>query len=234
VIGVPSRTTVPIKHLLLDIAGKCMDQVMLVTETFAVAYEQKKMLNSIMVDIGAGTTDFCAMKGRIPDTNNQLTINKAGDYVDLILVDAIKDDSPEVSVSAILAKKLKEQFGTVLRPKRKIITSLRTNGIVKNEDITDAMVYSCSIIVPDILEGIKKMILTFEPEFEDEVLQNITLAGGMSQVNGLPTVIEGSLKDLGQVKVHSPKAPLYSGAEGALSLGKSIPIHLWEKIGIVE
>ena len=54
VIGVPAKASLRSKQLLMDIARKCMDQVMLVSEPFAVAYEQEKLHNSIVVDIGAG------------------------------------------------------------------------------------------------------------------------------------------------------------------------------------
>jgi rod shape-determining protein MreB len=96
------------------------------------------------------------------------------------------------------------------------------------------MVYACSILVPDIVEGIKQLLLSFDPEFEDEVLQNIVLAGGMSQVDGLPAAIEKAFKDFGAVKVNTVKAPLYIGAEGALRLGLDIPVKHWEKMGFLD
>ncbi len=234
VIGVPAKASLQSKKLLMEIARKCMDHVMLISEPFAVAYEQKKLNNSIVVDIGAGTTDLCAMKGRIPDGDSQLTINKAGNYVDGVLTEALRAQFPDASITTLLAKNLKEKFGTVSPPRSKIITKLRVDGVTQPHDITDAMVYACSILVPDIVEGIKQLLLSFDPEFEDEVLQNIVLAGGMSHVGGLPAAIEEAFKDFGPVKVHTIKEPLYIGAEGALRLGLDIPVKHWEKMGFLD
>jgi rod shape-determining protein MreB and related proteins len=234
VIGVPAKASLQSKKLLMEIARKCMHHVMLISEPFAVAYEQKKLNNSIVVDIGAGTTDLCAMKGRIPDGDHQLTINKAGNYVDGVLAEALKAQFPDATITTLLCKKLKEKFGTVLPPRSKIVANLRVEGVTQAHDITDAMVYACSILVPDIVEGIKQLLLSFDPEFEDEVLQNIVLAGGMSQVDGLPAAIEKAFKDFGAVKVNTVKAPLYIGAEGALRLGLDIPVKHWEKMGFLD
>lgn len=234
VIGVPAKASLQSKQLLMEIAKKCMDRVMLISEPFAVAYEQKKLHNSIVVDIGAGTTDLCAMRGRIPEADHQLTINKAGNYVDEILADALKEQFPGASVTTLLAKKLKEKHGTILPPKNKIIARLRIDGVTQGHDITDAMVYACSRIVPDIVEGIKQLLLTFDPEFEDEVLQKIILAGGMSQVNGLSAAIEEGFEDFGSINIHNVKTPIYNGAEGALKLGMDTPVEEWKKIGFVE
>ena len=234
VIGVPARASLKSKELLMGIARKCMDHVLLISEPFAVAYEQNKLHNSIVIDIGAGTADLCAMKGRIPDGDHQITINKAGNYVDDVLREALKNQFPDVTVSNIISKKLKEAHGAVLSPKKKIIADLKVEGLTHAHDITDAMVYSCSRIVPDIVDGIKQLVLTFESEFQDEVLQNIILAGGMSQLYGLPAAIEDSLKDYGDIKVQTVNAPLYNGAEGALRLGMDIPVKHWGKIGVLD
>ena len=125
VIGVPAKASLKSKELLMDIAKKCMDHVMLISEPFAVAYEQKKLNNSIVVDIGAGTTDLCAMKGRIPDGDHQLTINKGGNFVDGVLAEALRTQFPDVSVTTMLAKKLKEKFGTVRQPRGKIVANFQ-------------------------------------------------------------------------------------------------------------
>ncbi len=234
VIGVPAKASLKSKELLMDIAQKCMRRVMLISEPFAVAYEQKKLSNSIVVDIGAGTTDLCAMKGRIPDDDHQLTINKAGNYVDGVLVEALKKQFPDASITSLLAKQLKEKHGTVSQPRSKIVTNLRVNGVKEAHDITDSMVYACSRIVPDIVEGIKQLLLTFDPEFEDEVLQNIILAGGISQLEGLSAAIETAFKDFGSVKIQTVGTALYNGAEGALRLGMDIPVQHWDKIGFLD
>ena len=108
---------------------------------------------------------------------------------------------------------------------------LRVDGVNQQHDITKEMIFACSSIVPEIVEGIKRLIIGFDPEFEEEVLQNIVLAGGMSQIRGLDTVIEEALKDFGAAKVTPIKNAIYAGAEGALKLGMDIPVKFWNTIG---
>jgi len=47
---------------------------MVVSEPFAVAYGMNLLNNALVIDIGAGTTDFCIMHGTIPSEEDQKTI----------------------------------------------------------------------------------------------------------------------------------------------------------------
>ena len=52
------------------------------SEPFAVAYGLDALLHTMIIDIGAGTTDFCVMKGRYPTEEDQRTLTVAGDSLD--------------------------------------------------------------------------------------------------------------------------------------------------------
>ncbi|KKK60684.1 hypothetical protein LCGC14_3021890, partial [marine sediment metagenome] len=94
VIGVPAKASSQSKKILREIAAKQLSQVMLISEPFAIAYREERLNNSIIVDMGAGTTNFCAMKGKVPDENNQESLKKGGNFVDQILLDALKHKYP--------------------------------------------------------------------------------------------------------------------------------------------
>ena len=69
IIGVPARASAANKDLLLRIAKGSVDTALVVSEPFMVAYGLGKLDKAIVVDIGAGTVDICALKGALPGTD---------------------------------------------------------------------------------------------------------------------------------------------------------------------
>ena len=66
-----------------------------------------------------------------------------------------------------------------------------------------------------------------EPDFQEELRNNIVLAGGGSQIAGLPEVIEADLAEFGSSRVTAVSDPIYSGARGALKLAQDMPEEEW-------
>ena len=64
VVGVPAAALRTNKQYLRNALKGVVDNLMIVSEPFAVAYGLNALLHTMIVDIGAGTTDFCVMKGR--------------------------------------------------------------------------------------------------------------------------------------------------------------------------
>ena len=60
------------------------------------------------------------------------------------------------------------------------------------------------------MAAIRELITTFEPEFQDEIRNNIVLAGGGSQIKGLPEVIESNLTEFGAARVTMIEDPVYA------------------------
>jgi len=59
----------------------------------------------------------------------------------------------------------------------------------------------------------------------------VLLAGGGSQIRGLDTSIEQSMKELlGAGKVIRIEEPVYGGANGALKIAHDMPAEYWEKL----
>ena len=55
----------------------------------------------MIIDIGAGTTDFCVMKGRYPTEEDQRTLTIAGDSIDAHLLNLIEQRYPEANVTIL-------------------------------------------------------------------------------------------------------------------------------------
>src|SRR5439155_13453007 len=82
VIGVPAAALRTNKQYLRNSMKGIVDSLMIVSEPFAVAYGLNALLHTMIIDIGAGTTDFCVMKGRYPTEEDQRTLTTAGDSID--------------------------------------------------------------------------------------------------------------------------------------------------------
>ena len=82
-----------------------------VTEPFATAYGIGEISGSICVDIGAGTTDIARLYGIFP-AEDQLTIQEAGDWIDMrLLIGSKKYTGAQVTKDMV--RKWKEQFSYV-------------------------------------------------------------------------------------------------------------------------
>ena len=82
VVGVPAAAMRTNKQYLRNALKGVVDSLMIVSEPFAVAYGLDALLHTMIIDIGAGTTDFCVMKGRYPTEEDQRSLTVAGDSID--------------------------------------------------------------------------------------------------------------------------------------------------------
>ncbi|NOX26026.1 MAG: hypothetical protein GXP59_07950 [Deltaproteobacteria bacterium] len=231
IIGVPSRASIMNKELLLKIAREVMSVAMVVSEPFMVAYHLNKLSNCIVVDIGAGTVDICGVKGSIPGSKDQVTIIKGGDYIDERLESTIQQKYYDVQITKNLVRTIKEQHSFVGEPDQPLKVTLRSDGRPAEYDITKEMRAVCESIVPDIVENIITIMKGYDPEDQQEVLQNIVLAGGGSNIRGLAKMVEDRLADFGEIKVTCVQDPDFSGCSGALKLAQDLPPEHWDKIG---
>lgn len=233
IIGVPARASGSDKSQLLKIAKEFMDVAMVVSEPFMVAYGQNRLNNAIILDVGAGTIDICAMRGTVPGPESQMSILKGGNYIDALLETAIRDANPGVQVDRYLAQGIKERHGFVGETPQRVMVPLRIQGKPADVDVTEPLRITCETIVADMVEGIKRMLLQFDPESQSLALANLLLAGGGSRIRGLGPMIESQLRDYGQIRVTLADDPDFAGAEGALKLATELPTEYWDQIGEV-
>jgi rod shape-determining protein MreB and related proteins len=230
VIGAPSRANVQNKAIILDACRDAFDAVMIVSEPFAIAYGMNRLSNTLVVDIGALTTDLCPIYGMFPADHEQVTIPIGGDHVDEAFRMALLDRYPDVQASAHMLREIKEKHGFVHDLNEKAVVSLPVKGKPRQFDVTDSLKRACLSIVGPIVESLKQMIAGFDPEFQPKMLQNIVLGGGGSQLKGLDRMIEEGLKEYGSAKVKRVFDPVFAGATGALKLAMGMPADAWEKL----
>jgi len=231
VIGAPALASRMNKKALLEIAKDLLDDVMIVSEPFAVAYGLKLLTNALIVDIGAGTVDLCRMHGTMPEEEDQLTTTKAGDHIDKVFYELLTKKYKEATLTVNMVRKIKEENSTVSKHGESIFIEIPVKGKPKKHDVTEELKAACSTIVPDIVNGIQQLVASFDPEFQNDLKENVILAGGGSQIIGLKKEIEDYMQaNLGYGKVQKVAEPLYAGANGALLLCKDMPEEYWHQI----
>ena len=231
VIGAPAQASINSKNAIIEVARESVDSVMLCSEPFAVAYGIEMLEDVLVIDIGAGTVDLCRMHGTMPEDADQVTMTTAGDHVDKELTRLISASFPEAQFSTKMIKEIKEKHSTVAETSERVKVNLPVNGKPTEFDITDQVKEACSSIVPPIVEGLGKLVGTFDPEFQERLKNRVLLAGGGSQIKALDLAIEQEMhKILGGGKVIRIEEPMYGGANGALKIAHDMPPEYWEKL----
>jgi rod shape-determining protein MreB len=231
VIGAPAQASIQNKEAILEVARESVDSVMLCSEPFSVAYGLEWLDDVLVIDIGAGTTDLCRMHGTMPEESDQITLTYAGDFVDQRLMELLQASCKGARFSIQMIKSIKERYSNVSRVMEPVVVELPVDGKPTPFDITDDLRNACRSIIPPIVEGMGRLISTFDPEFQDRLKKRVLLAGGGSQISGLDKAIEEEMAQrLGGGHVLRCEEPVYGGANGALKIAHDMPAEYWEKL----
>jgi rod shape-determining protein MreB len=230
VVGVPAEALrVSRQHLRNAVIG-IADSLMIVSEPFAVAYGLDTLLHSLIIDIGAGTTDFCVMNGHYPTEEEQRTLLNAGDAVDDQLMTLLRTRFPEAQLTIHTVRQWKEKYSFVGEPARPVIVTAPVSGKPTTLDITNEVRRACESLVPPIVETMLDLISRADPDYQDKLRHNIILAGGGSQIAGLADALMTALAEVGGGRVLAVEDPVYAGAGGSLAIAREAPEADWERL----
>lgn len=229
VIGCPAQAALHDKQAIREAAHSVVDALMICSEPFAVAYGVDRLNDTLVIDIGGGTTDLCRMQGTLPTPDDQVTLEIGGDDIDAELKRLLEEACPGAQFSIHKVRELKEKFGYVGDEHASIYTEFPVKGKSTRFEVSEPIRDACQIIVEPIVEAIDHLITTFDPDFQITLKNNVLLSGGGSQMRGLGDSIEAEMqKQLGGGHVSTIIEPVYAGANGALKLAREIPEEYWE------
>ena len=232
VVGVPAEAFRVSRQNLRHAMEGVADSVMLVSEPFAVAYGLEALLHALVIDIGAGTADFCVMQGRYPTEEDQKTLTTAGDSVDEQLVKLVRERYPDAQFSIHMIREWKEKWSFVGEPKNRVLVTAPIKGKAMEIDVTQEMRTACESILPPICETLATLLTKVEPEFQSKVRNNIILAGGSSLIAGLQDAVTTSLEELGGGRATVVKDPVFAGSDGGLAIARDASTADWEKLSL--
>src|SRR6478672_8529630 len=230
VVGVPAAALRTNKQYLRNSMKGIVDSLMIVSEPFAVAYGLDALLNTLIIDIGAGTTDFCVMKGRYPTEEDQRTLTIAGDSIDAHLLKLIEERYPQANVTIFMVREWKEKFSFVGEHTQRALVTAPVQGVPTELDITNEIKAACDTLLGPTIETMLDLLSRVEPEFQEKVRGNIILSGGGGLIRGLPRALEAALRQVGGGKVTYMEDPVFVGSDGGLALALDAPDTDWEKL----
>ena len=230
VVGVPAAALRTNKQYLRNSMKGIVDSLMIVSEPFAVAYGLDALLHTMIIDIGAGTTDFCVMKGRYPTEEDQRTLTLAGDSVDTQLLKLIEERYPQANVTIFMVREWKEKHSFVGDVNDRVVVTAPVKGVPTELDISTELKAACETIVPPIIETMLDLLARVEPEFQERVRNNIILSGGGGLIRGLPDLMKNALAGVGGGNVRYMEDPVFIGSDGGLALALDAPEGDWEKL----
>lgn len=230
VVGVPAAALRTNKQYLRNALKGVVDSLMIVSEPFAVAYGLNALVHTLIIDIGAGTTDFCVMKGRYPTDEDQRSLTIAGDSIDAHLHKAIQAKYPNASVTLFMVREWKEKHSFVGEPAAPVIVSAPVDGVPTDLDITSEMRAACESIVPPIVETMLALLSQVDPEFQARVRNNVTLAGGGALIRNLGKTLEAALARVGGGKVAVTEQPMFVGSDGGLAIAEDAQDGDWDRL----
>jgi rod shape-determining protein MreB and related proteins len=230
VVGVPATALRTNKQYLRNALKGVVDSLMIVSEPFAVAYGLNALLHTMIIDIGAGTTDFCVMRGRYPTDDDQRSLTVAGDSIDALLQQLIQTRYPTASFTIFMVCDWKEKYSFVGEAPQPVIVTVPVNGVPTRIDITADMKTACESILPPIVETMLDLLPLVEPEFQERVRENIILAGGGALIRNLGPTLERALEQVGGGKIKILEAPVFVGSDGGLALAKDAQDDDWDQL----
>src|SRR5512135_1290549 len=151
VVGVPADSLKLNKLAVRKAVAEYVHGLMVVSEPFAIAYGMNRLDNALIIDIGAGTVDFCIMHGTIPSEEDQKTLLTAGDYVDEQLFNSLIEKYPNSRFNKNMVRLFKERFSFVREVDEQIRVEIPVDGKPVMHDIKDEIRRSCESILPALV-----------------------------------------------------------------------------------
>ncbi|MHC5068731.1 MAG: rod shape-determining protein [Planctomycetota bacterium] len=229
VIGAPAEASVEGKAVIVEAAMSCIDSVIVCSEPFSVAYGLDFLDDTLVIDIGAGTTDLCRLHGTMPEADDQRTHEVAGDAIDETLANLIAEAYPEAQFSINMVRGWKEKYSSVSKNIDQAMVEMPVKGKPTKFDVTEQVYKACYSIVAPTVVALQDLIATYDPEFQHKMRNNVLLGGGGSQIRGLGLAIEEALSEYGGGKVTTVEEPQYAGSNGALKIALDMPHEYWKE-----
>ncbi len=212
VIGIPANAERAAQESLSQAVTGLFDKVLLIPEPFlaALGYRDEARLgdptyldpvrNSLFVDIGAGTTSVCLVQGYFPSGDDQMSIPFAGDKVDLLLHEAIARIYPDITLSLIKVREIKEQHSYVGKLDAPVSVNLVIGGKMRKLDVGESIGKSCEMLLQRVFESVKTIIAQASNDSVADLMQNIIVTGGGSRIRNMDAELQRLLVEDGYEK----------------------------------
>ncbi|MGD1029891.1 MAG: rod shape-determining protein [Opitutaceae bacterium] len=247
VIGVPASSDVTARENVRTAVQGVFNKVIFVPEPFlaALGYRDESrlseadykdpVLNSLYIDIGAGSTDVCLVQGHYPTVDDQLSSQFAGDAVDQIILENALVTYPDSGLTATRIREIKERNSYVLAEdaSKPAIATVMVGGKPRKLDVTRQVGAGCEALLQKVFEMTRELITRADPDSVAELLQSVIVTGGGSLIKGFGIALQTKLLEEGfenvRVTVLGEKYKDYV-ARGALKFASRAKESHWQTL----
>lgn len=247
VIGMPANSDLVARENARNAVRGVFHKVLFVPEPFLAALGvrneaslndpdyQDPVLNSIYVDVGAGSTDVCLVQGHYPTVDDQLSVPFAGDAVDQIILERILAEYPESGLTVSRVREIKERHSWVLAEDgaTRAIATVMVGGKPRKIDVTAQVGAGCNELLQKTFEMTRELISRANPDTVAELLRNVIVTGGGSLIKGFGVALQAKLIEEGfenpQVRVLGDHYKDYVAA-GALKVARMARENQWQTL----
>ncbi|MBI4582633.1 MAG: rod shape-determining protein [Planctomycetes bacterium] len=243
VVGSPAHATPErLKEIRAAMVG-VLDRMVVVPEPFLAAMGLRDdagfkkngaasdpTKHSLIVDIGAGTTDLCLVRGYFPTEEDQISFAKAGNFIDENLFQLVQRRYPDLKLTRVTLTQLKEKHSYVGEGVRHAMVKVYVDGRPQQLDFGELIHEACEALVPDLVNGVKTLLKRCDSDVTEKVLQNIILTGGGSQIDGICERVQEALRNDGFDEATTLKPADYKHlvARGALKIAENVRDDQWQ------
>jgi len=245
VIGVPANAPHEARDNVRRAVAGVFDRVLLIPEPFLAALGVRDdarigqanyvdpVNNSLFIDIGAGTTDLCLVQGYFPTAEDQVSFAFAGDAIDQLLLDSINQLYPDCGLSVMKVREIKEAHAYVGASRKPIDVKVVLGGKSRSLELGDVIGGACNQLLDRVYESAKRLIARAANDSIEQLLQNIIVTGGGSQIRGLDTELQKRLVADGY---ENPKVRLAGQdyqryvALGGIKAARAAREHQWQYV----
>lgn len=247
VIGMPASSDLAARESARAAVQGVFTKVIFVPEPFlaALGYRDESrlnypdyrdpVLNSLYIDIGAGSTDVCLVQGHYPTIDEQLSEPFAGDAVDQIILDRVLAAYPDCGLTLGRVREIKERHSYVLAEDAATpaVASVMVGGKIRHLDVTAQIGTACDILLQRVFNMTRELITRADPESVGELLQNVIVTGGGSLIKGFGVALQTRLLEEGfenvRVQVLGENYKDYV-ARGALKAAGQAKDRQWQNL----
>jgi rod shape-determining protein MreB and related proteins len=247
VIGMPASSDLSARESARTAFAGVFTKVLFVPEPFlaAIGYRddakisdanyRDPVVNSLYIDIGAGSTDVCLVQGNYPTADDQLSVPFAGDAVDQIILDRILAEYPESGLTLGRIREIKERHSWVLAEDgaTPAIATVMVGGKPRKIDVTAQVGAGCDALLQKVFEMTRDLISRAEPETVSDLLQNVIVTGGGSLTKGFGVALQAKLLEEG---FENPRVQVLGDnykdfvALGALKIARRARENQWQTL----
>lgn len=247
VIGMPASSDLRAREDARTAVQGVFHKVLFIPEPFlaALGYRdesrlgdskyQDPVMNSLYIDIGAGSTDVCLIQGHYPTFEDQLSQPFAGDAVDQLILEGILAAYPDSGLTLAKIREIKESHSYVLTTDSSApaVATVTIGGKVRRLDVTEQVGRACETLLTKAFEMARELIAKADQDSVAELLQNVIVTGGGSLINGFGVALQTKLLEEGfdnpRVRVLGENYKDYV-ALGALKAARQAKDRQWQTL----